>query len=327
MKRIIKYLSIIFLAALILLLPQPNIQAADKKDATNAFVIAKVNNKIITNFELIDRYNFVLFSSKISINSAWERKNLLEQIIDKMIDEELIKEEATSYKIEVSESEVIDAFENVALQQKKNPTQFKIALIERNLSYANYLKQIEAELAWSKLVSEVLRSKVKITDAEVNEYFEQRKFNTNIIKFFLAEIFIPESENGAIVAKKLVAELRSGADFKSIVKQFSRDNLTAENGGELGWVAQNDIDPKIYAAISKLKKNEYSNPVFSNDGYYIFKVVNTKFESKVADNDLNLARNNIFVKKLQNLAKGHLADLRKKAFIEISRDKIGELRF
>ncbi len=290
------------------------------------FVVAKVNSKVITNLELIDRYRFVLFSSKIQVNLAQERKDLLNQIIDKMVDEELIRQEAEGLKIEVLPNEIEDAVEMMALRQKKNVTQFKLALIEKNLSYQNYLRQVEVELAWSKIISETLRGKVKITEVEINEFFEQQKFNTNIKKFFISEIFIPQSDNAEAISAKLVAELRNGADFRSIVKQFSRDSLTAENDGELGWVSQNDIDPKIFAAISKLKKNEYSDPVLAADGYYIFKVVSTKLEAKIEDRDLNAARSNIFVKKLQNLAKGHLMDLRKKSFVEIERGRLDLMR-
>ncbi len=297
------------------------------QNAESVFVVAKINNKVITNVELLDRYRFVLFSSKIKVNSGIERRNLLDQIIDKMVDEELIRQEAANLKIEVTSTEIEDAAEMMALRQKKNLTQFKISLIEKNLSYVNYLRQIDAELSWSKIISETLRGRVKITDAEVNEFFEQYKFNTNISKYLIAEVFIPEGDNSEIMAKKLVSELRDGADFHSVVKQFSRYSLTAENGGELGWVSQNDIDLKFFAAISKLKKNEYSDPIASNDGYYIFKVLGIKQESKIEDRDLNVARNQIFVKKLQTLAKGRLMDLKKKAFVEIDRDRMRKMQF
>ena len=320
-----KNLSAKFLIAcsLLLFLSQ-NIWAANSE---SVFVVAKINNKVITNLELIDRYRFVLFSSKIKVNSNLERKNLLDQIIDKMVDEELIIQQAATLKIEITTQEIIEASEMMALRQKKNLNQFKISLIDRNLSYVNYLRQIDAELAWSKIISETMKSRVKITDAEVSEFFEQHKFNTNISKYLIAQVFIPESENAELMSRKLVSELRAGADFLSVVQQFSRDSLTAENGGELGWVSQSDIDPKIFSAISKLKKGDYSDPVLANDGFYIFKVLNIKQESKVEDRDLNTARNQIFVKKLQTLAKGHLMDLKKKAFVEIDREKMGMIQF
>jgi hypothetical protein len=46
-------------------------------------------------------------------------------------------------------------------------------------------------------------------------------------------------------------------------------------------------------------------------------LLETKTETKIADQDLNAARNVIFSKKLQTLAKGNLMDIRKKAFVEI----------
>lgn len=301
--------------------------AAKNKAPEGVFVVAKINNKVITNLEVIDRYRFVLFSSKIKINSQNEQKNLFSQVVDKMIDEELIRQEAANLKIEVSASEINEAAEIMALQQKKNLSQFKIALINNNLSYVNFLRQVDAELAWSRIVSETLKSRVKITDTEVNEFFEQHKFNTNVMKYLIAEIFIPEGENSAILAQKLVGELREGANFHNIVKQFSRDSLTSENNGELGWVSQGDIDAKIYLTITRLKKGEYSDPVLLNDGYYIFKVLDIAKESKVEDRDLNVARNNIFMRKLQTLAKGHLMDMRKKSFVEIDREAIAKIIF
>jgi peptidyl-prolyl cis-trans isomerase SurA len=284
------------------------------------FITAKINNKAITNSELIDRYRYVVTSSKISIQSIDDQKLLLNQILDKMIDEELIRQEAANLKIETTPEEVGDALEMVALQQKKNLTQFKVFFINNGFSFDHYLKQVEAEILWSKIISETLRSQVKVTEVEVKEFFEQHKFNTDIKKFYVAEILITPTKKSVQTAEqfaaKLAIELRQGADFKNLVKQFS-NGITAENNGEIGWVSQSDIEPKIYNAISKLKKGGYSDPVALSDGFHVFKLLETKTETKIADQDLNAARNAIFSRKLQILAKGNLMDIRKKAFVEI----------
>lgn len=279
------------------------------------FIIAKVNNKVITNLELLDRYRFVLAVSKINIKSEEDKKLLLDQILDKMVDEELIRQESQNLKLEVSENEMRDAIEIMALQQKKNATQFKLFFVKNNLSFDNYLKQVESELLWSKIISETLRSKVKVTDVEVKEFFEQQKFNTNVKKLHIAEILISQSPTAEKLAQKLVLELRKGADFKNIVKQFSQ-SISAENDGEIGWVLHNDIDAKIFEAISKLGKGDYSDPILLSDGYHIFKLLDLRIENKIADPDLAAARNAIFVRKLQTVAKGYLMDLRKRSFVE-----------
>ena len=276
---------------------KPNIPAN-----SDDFITAKINNKAITNSELIDRYLYIVTSSKISIQSIDDQKLLLNQILEKMVDEELIRQEAANLKIETSPEEVGDVVEMMALQQKKNPTQFKVFFIDNGFSFDHYLKQVEAEILWSKIISETLRSRVKVTEVEVKEFFEQHKFNTDIKKFYVAEILISPTGKSAQTAEqfaaKLVVELRQGADFKNLVQQFS-NGITAENNGEIGWVSQSDIESKIYNAISKLNKGGYSDPVALSDGFHIFKLLDTKTETKIAEQDLNAARNAIFSRKLQ----------------------------
>ncbi len=282
------------------------------------FIVAKVNNKAITNSELNDRYNFVIYVAKIAIKSAQDKEMLSNQILDKMIDEELIRQRAASLKMEVSPEEIREAIDDIALHQKKNATQLKISIINHGLSFDNYLKQVESEVLWSKIISETLRARVKVTEGEVNEFFEQQKFNTNVKKFHIAEIFIPKSTTAAQLASKLVLELRQGADFENIVRQFSR-GLSAESNGDIGWVSHNEVDPRIYNELVKVPKLGYSNPILLAEGYHIFKIIDAKIESKIADKDMTEARNILFSRKLQTLAKGYLMDLRKEAFVEVSR--------
>lgn len=283
---------------------------------TDDFIVAKVNSKAITNLELMDRYQFVVAVSKLKNLNPQDKKILQSQILDKMIDEELARQEAASLKIEAAPDEVREMIDIVAAQQKKNATQFKLFFVQNKLSFNNYLMQVESEILWSKIVSEVLRSKVKITDVEVKEFFEQHDFDTDMEKFHLSEVLISNSKNAEPLAVKLVDELRHGADFRNIVRQFS-SSITVEHDGEIGWVSKGDIDQKIYAEISKLEKGQYSNPVSLLDGYRIFKLLDRKVETKIADQDLTAAHNAIFSKKLQILAKGYAMDLRKKAFVEV----------
>lgn len=276
------------------------------------YVVAKVNNKAIANSEVLDRYRFVTLTSKINTKNKSEKKILRQQVIDKMVDEELIRQEAKELKIEIGEKELQEGIDLVSAHYKKNPAQLKAFLRQNNLSFEIYSKQVEAEILWSKIIVETLRPKIKISDVEVNEFFEQHKFNTDVRKFFLSEILIAPSENAAKFAEKLVLELRNGANFEALSEQFS-----SGVGGEIGWVSQNDLDRKIYAAIYGLKKGGYSDPVSLANGYHIFKLVDSKTETKIADKDLSVAKNIIFSQKLQTLAKGRLMDMRKRAFIEI----------
>lgn len=102
-----------------------------------------------------------------------------------MVDEELIRQEADSLKIAVTNDEIQDAIELVALRQKKNAVQFKLSLIQNGVFFENYAKQIESELLWSKIISEVLRSKVKITESETKEFLNSRNLILMLKNFLL----------------------------------------------------------------------------------------------------------------------------------------------
>lgn len=285
------------------------------------FLVAKVNNHIITNYDLQDRYNFLLAFSKIKINSEFEKKIFLNQIIDKLIDEELIINEAKNLGISTSIEEINSLIEEFAKKRGQNFSSFKNFFTSRDISFQNYQKQIEADLLWSKIISSSLKSKIKITDLQIQEFLEQQKLDINVTKYKISEIYISNKNDAKIFIEKLHQDLENGANFEDFVKQFSQ-SPTSDNNGEIGWVSKSDINSEIYNAISKMSKNSYSKPIFLADGYYIFKVLDKKNTTEIKENDLSFAKNRIFMQSLEIEGKSYLMNMRKKSFIEVYRTKI-----
>lgn|SRR3989338_4222584 len=287
----------------------------------SSVAIANVNNKAITLFDLQDRYNFLTKIMKIKVVNSSEKEIFFSQIIDKMVDEELIRQEAVKLQIIVDENEVSGVLESLATRKKQSLESFKREFIQKNISFENYKNQIRTDLLWSKIVAGSLKSRIKITDLEIKEFYEQQKLETDITKYFIAEIFIPKSKDTKLLAQKLVDELKNGADFTDIVKQFSR-SPSSDNNGEIGWVSKGDIDDKIYQAIHNLPKKSYSDPIFLNDGYHIFRLLDKKSVVEIKDDDVIFAKNRIFMQRLETEGRGYLMELHKKSFIEVYRDRI-----
>lgn len=280
------------------------------------FIVANVNNHIITNSDLQDRYNFVIFTSKIKVNSSQEKSALMNQIIDKMIDEELIRQEAKNLNIAVEENEVDEIIQSLAAKQKTSVASLKLKYSTDGISFSKFKKQIETDLLWSKIVTDSLRTRIKITDSKIKEYLEQQKLSLDISKFLIAEIYIQNSKDAKVLVNKLADEINNGADFQAIVKQFSH-SPTSDNYGEIGWVSKSEISPKIYEEVSKLKKSQITKPVFLNDGYYIFKLIDKKSVSHIEESDMQAARMHIFSRELEIESKRYLMELRRKSFIEV----------
>ncbi|WP_213737829.1 peptidylprolyl isomerase [Bradyrhizobium sp. dw_411] len=100
-------------------------------------------------------------------------------------------------------------------------------------------------------------------------------------QFQLAQIFFasPKDADKATEdkAKKALDEVQRklrapGADFAAIA---TAEN-DSKNGGDLGWVAENQIRPEIKAQVMGLAKNAVSEPVRLDDGWHILKLIDTK---------------------------------------------------
>src|SRR5690606_11301270 len=93
-------------------------------------------------------------------------------------------------------------------------------------------------------------------------------------EYRVAEIFLPVGENSPEadaqqLANRLVQEMNSGkADFFKLAQQFS-GAAGAENGGDLGWVREGQLEPELDAALPGMQKGAVSNPVRTSDGYHI----------------------------------------------------------
>lgn len=104
--------------------------------------------------------------------------------------------------------------------------------------------------------------------------------------FRVAQIYIADPRDGAdeAVSKKAREKLKlvrdalsaEGADFGKIAAAHSEEASSASNGGEIGWVAETQIQPEIRAELPKLALNVVSEPVRLDDGWHILKVLDVR---------------------------------------------------
>ena len=148
--------------------------------------------------------------------------------------------------------------------------QDRIVAAIKSLTEIHIVTQYIAELAAGFDVSdEVLRS---LYDAE---------FSSSEKKYKVSHILLTTEEEG----QALIAMLARGDDFAELAGQLSQDMVSAQKGGDLGWLASEDMAPSLYRDISGLSKGEVSrSPVHSPFGWHVLKlegirsVVPPKFE-------------------------------------------------
>jgi peptidyl-prolyl cis-trans isomerase SurA len=113
----------------------------------------------------------------------------------------------------------------------------------------------------------------QVTDAEVAE---QQRLEAQLVgkpEFRVGEIFIPVDDpanraDAQRFAETVIAELRKGAAFPVVAAQFSQTQ-SALQGGELGWVQPNELDPQVAELVQQMPVGAISNPVLVPGGVSI----------------------------------------------------------
>lgn len=75
-------------------------------------------------------------------------------------------------------------------------------------------------------------------------------------------------------AKKIIGQLKGGADFAALAKQYSKDPSGAQQGGDLGFFKKDEMVPEFAAAAFAMQPGQVSqNPVHSQFGWHVIQVV------------------------------------------------------
>ena len=242
-----------------------NLIAADgqqlfgKNDPNVRRATAQVNSEIITGTDMDHRLALIVAANENKLPPE-ELARFRAQILTNLIDETLQIQEAAANKIEVTDAEVDQYFDRVAQQNFKRPAnQVEKYLTSIGASVATLKRQIKGELSWSRLLSRNVRPSANVSDDEVNAIIERIKATKGTTEYRLGEIYLsatPEAMPAVTEnAKKIIDQLRQGANFVAYARQFSEAS-TASVGGDLGWLSLAQLPSSLATAAAGMNSNE-----------------------------------------------------------------------
>jgi peptidyl-prolyl cis-trans isomerase SurA len=309
MKKLSCFLALIFLLALM-----PAAQAATER------IAMVINDDVITASEVAARTRLILVSAGLP-NTPEVRQKLAPQILNSLVEEKLMMQEAKRQKITISKDEIARGFETVAKQNNLSADQFRQIMTHNNIPVHTLEDQIESQIAWGDVIQKKIRPDVMISDGEVEAALERMKSNIGKEQYRVADIFLPVStpqEDGKVhaLADKLVTEMmQNHVPFPRVASQFSQA-AGASRGGDLGWVQQGQLDPKLDSMITTMKEGQLARPVRADDGYHILflRQKTTVTEQSIPSHAGMLER--LGLAELERRQRRFLMDLKANAFIE-----------
>jgi peptidyl-prolyl cis-trans isomerase SurA len=254
---------------------------AETRLADTTHIAAVVNGDVITNNDIDNRARLFAMSSGLSM-SPEILERLKPQILRQLVDERLRVQEAQRRKIVIQDAQIADAIHDIERRNNLPAGALRQKLAADGVSQRTLIGQIRAQLGWSQMLRDQMSQKVSITEADVAEKLKLESQQIGQTEYRLGEIFIPVDDpaNAADAqrfAETVISQLHAGAPFPLVAAQFSQTQ-TALEGGELGWVQANQLDPEIARLVTLMPVGAISNPVRVPGG---FEVVNLQGKREI----------------------------------------------
>lgn len=292
-------------------------------------VVAVVNDDVILETELMARV-MPMVGDLDNITDARERerrrRQLTEQILDEMVNENLMVQAAVEAGLDVSAKEVQAALDEIKKQNNLDDAGLEQALAMQGYTISAYKDDVRRQILRMRAINSLVRPKVTITDEDVRaRYDAMSRRSTAVSKVRLHHVLIAlpsdptEQQMAAAKARagEVVEKARAGADFIELAREYSDDTGSAAAGGDLGWIERGSITTEWEVIVFSMDEGEIRGPISGPQGLHVFYV------PKVEKSDLQTfeeleeeIRNELYRKDMDKKTREWLDDLRNKAYID-----------
>ncbi len=244
-----------------------------------------IGNDVITRAEFEKKLKFTINQFKINSNSIPENDEIFhEKLLDHMVNVRLQINYAKTRGMNIQESMVDQAMENIANKQNLTLTKFREKIIDQGLDYNIYRSSLKEELITREIQKRVVSDRSQISSKEIDDFVKhQSHIFTEDNQYKISIILVSHDRDATIDSQKKAKEkikmiqekFLNGENFSNLAKNYS-DSENASLGGDLGWKKMHEI-PKIFLKDLEItKKGNLSNIIETENGYYIFYLENLK---------------------------------------------------
>lgn len=281
-------------------------------------VAATVNHTAISFYALDQAFRDLLSQYDSKTISSWDEKTfdlLRRLVLENLINEELLYQEAQTRRIKVSSREIEAGLEKIR-SQFPSDGEFRRYLEYQGLTLSALRESLRRELMIQKL-TESLVADLPIPHEEIAKYYEEHKdlFSTPAQYHLLRMTFLTKDD-----AEKALRRLYLGEDFAKVAQEVSLDEA-AKKGGDVGWVSESALPQEVKEALERIKEDPRSvTPPLAVDGAYaIYRVLEWKPQVvQSLEETKETIRATILAEQKRVKTEHLLTELRKKSSITVS---------
>lgn len=217
---------------------------------------------------------------------------LRQQVTEKLIIDTLQQQEAERIGVRIDDNRLNQTIEEIAHNNNQTVEQLTASLAEQGLTYSEFREQIRKEIAASEARNALVRRRINILPAEVDNLASILAKETNAtVQYKIGHIQLrlndgDEPQEIKAKAQEIVNKLNAGSDFSTMAYTYSK-GPKALQGGDWGWMRKEEM-PTIFAdQINLENKGSIIGPFRSGVGFHILKVEDVKGLETVAVTEIN----------------------------------------
>ena len=229
-------------------------------------VVATVNDKPISSFDVRQRMRLMIATSGGQVPEGAEAQYQAQAMRD-LIEEELKRQEAERFNVEISDEEVVQELARIA---NGAVDQLARDLQANGIAIETLQEKIRAETAWDNLVRGRYRSRVSVTEGEIADLLAEMKAEKQAEQFLLSEICLPindptQRDQVRGIGMQMLQQMQQGVPFQALAQRFSVCP-SAARGGDLGWMRTPQMAPETAIVVAQLSEGNVSAPIETQEG-------------------------------------------------------------
>ena len=247
-------------------------------------VVAVVDSGVIMESQLNSRVEEILQRLK-NDNAELPPLNLIEeQVLDRLIIEEIQLQIADRAGIKISDSELNQTLARVAAQNNLSLEEFRIKLEGEGTSYRSFRDTIRKELIIQRVQRGKVGAKIDISEQEIENFINSEEGKTQLAEQYNVQHILLSVSRGStekeieeikINANSLISRLNDGESFEKLAASFSAGQNALE-GGYLGWRTEAELPSLFAEVVTELKVGEIASPLRSGAGFHILKLIDKR---------------------------------------------------
>lgn len=302
-------------------------------------VLVKVNGEIVSRSDLEEMQVAALRQSNPDIDATDLRNDeklaamlneVTPRVIVNAIDEMLMLQRGRELGLKMGDDQFNRIVENIRKENKlETDEQFRAALAQEGMTVDSLRKAFEKQMILNQVQQQDIFQRISISEQESRAFYD-----ANAADFLtpetltLREIFVQAGPVGETPSAEALAEARTRIeaartrvttgkeDFATVAGEVS-DAASKANGGLIGPIKADEINPDILTTLEPLKQGEVSGILDAGNGFRILKV-DTRVAKRQAtfEQARDQIADRIFQQRRASEVLKYLERLRRQAIIE-----------